>query len=51
MPDANERHLLWMKALPEQLKMTGNADLKKIAEMYDLSGANIINLDNKNLKI
>lgn len=44
MPDKDERYQLWTKSLPAQLKLAGNADLRKIAELYDLTGANIINI-------
>jgi SpoVK/Ycf46/Vps4 family AAA+-type ATPase len=43
-PSVEERLLLWKKSLPSQLKLASSVDLGKVAAMYELSGANIINI-------
>jgi len=44
MPNAQERHKLWNKALPVTVKSNGGLELEKIAEQFELSGAAIINI-------
>lgn len=43
-PRAEERLLLWQKSIPSQLNLSGNVDLTLIAQQFDLTGANIINI-------
>lgn len=42
-PNADERLMLWQKALPKHLKLEQPKDLEKIAETYDITGAQIVN--------
>jgi AAA+ superfamily predicted ATPase len=44
LPEAQERLALWQKALPPQVTLGEGVDLQQIAQQYDLSGANIINI-------
>ncbi len=41
MPDAKQRLLLWQKAFGDDVKLSGSVDLEKIAEDYQLNGAQI----------
>ncbi|MFK7978566.1 MAG: ATP-binding protein, partial [Saprospiraceae bacterium] len=43
-PSTAERLQLWEKAFPEQITLALDIDLKKIADRYKLSGANIMNI-------
>ncbi len=43
-PKSEERLLLWKKALPEKLSLAAEVDMKKLAERYEMSGANITNI-------
>lgn len=43
-PDAEHRLLLWKSIIPEQLKLSKEIDLKKIADSYEFSGSNIVNI-------
>ena len=43
-PDAEHRLLLWKSIIPKQLKLTKEIDLKKIADTYEFSGSNIVNI-------
>ncbi|MEO1517083.1 MAG: ATP-binding protein [Bacteroidota bacterium] len=43
MPKASERLLLWQKAFPQQLDIS-SLDLDALAERFELSGANIMNI-------
>lgn len=42
LPDASERHLLWQKAIPDNLSLDFNA--KQLADKYEMSGAAIMNV-------
>lgn len=44
MPRPGERLHLWQKAIPESVKLGTNIDLKSIADRYELSGADIVNV-------
>ena len=43
-PKPEERKLLWQKAFPSKLELSGDIDLKKISDKYEISGANINNI-------
>ncbi len=43
-PDAEHRLLLWNSIIPKQLKLAKEVDLKKIADTYEFSGSNIVNI-------
>jgi len=43
-PDSEHRLLLWKSIIPKQLKLAKEIDLKKIAQTYELSGSNIVNI-------
>lgn len=43
-PSTAERLQLWEKAFPEEITLVPDIDLKKIADRYKLSGANIMNI-------
>ncbi len=43
-PDFNERHKLWQNYLPQNVKLDKKISLKEIAQKYDLTGANIVNV-------
>ena len=43
-PKPEERRLLWEKAFPQKLVFSGEVDLKKISDKYEVSGANISNI-------
>lgn len=43
-PKTEERQILWKKSLPEQLLLSPDVDLKRIADRYEMSGANITNI-------
>lgn len=44
MPNAHERFLLWSKALPTQLELDPDINLKQIAQKFELTGADIMNI-------
>ena len=44
LPRAGERLSLWQKALPEAVQLASDVDLKLIADLYELSGADIVNV-------
>lgn len=44
MPNAQERHRLWKKALPVSVNSNGGLELEKLAEQFELSGASIVNI-------
>lgn len=44
MPKAEERLKLWQKTFPKAVKLETSIDLKAIAEKYELSGSNILNI-------
>jgi hypothetical protein len=44
MPKARERLELWQNAFPEQVEMSDDLSLAQLAEQYELSGANIMNI-------
>ena len=44
MPNAQERHKLWSKALPVTVRSNGGLELEKLADQFELSGASIINI-------
>lgn len=43
-PDAEERHLIWKKSLPEKAQLEKELDLSEIAARYKLTGGSIINV-------
>jgi AAA+ superfamily predicted ATPase len=43
MPNANDRLILWKKALPANLEMDSSINLNELAQKYELSGAGILN--------
>lgn len=43
-PKPEERLQLWIKALPSQLSLSADVDLKRISDRYEMSGANITNI-------
>jgi SpoVK/Ycf46/Vps4 family AAA+-type ATPase len=43
-PKPEERHQLWQKAFPEKLAFSGEVDLKKLSDKYEISGAHITNI-------
>lgn len=44
MPRSAERHILWQRTFPEAIQYDPKIDLQKIAEKYELSGSNIVNI-------
>ena len=44
MPNAKERLLIWQKAFPEKTSFAKDVHLKKLAQAYELSGSNIMNV-------
>jgi AAA+ superfamily predicted ATPase len=44
MPQPDERHTLWLKTLPPQMKISEEIDWQVIADRYELSGACILNI-------
>jgi AAA+ superfamily predicted ATPase len=44
MPQPDERHTLWLKTLPPQMKIAEEIDWQIIAARYELSGACILNI-------
>ncbi len=44
MPKADERHQIWVKTLPHQMKFDTDIDWQKIATRFELSGAGILNV-------
>ncbi len=44
IPKANERLKIWQKGFPEQVKLEKQIDLHDIAQQYELTGANILNI-------
>jgi hypothetical protein len=42
-PNAQERHLLWQKSMPESLPVDSSVDLHELAAHYELTGAGILN--------
>ncbi|MBK7870272.1 MAG: ATP-binding protein [Saprospiraceae bacterium] len=44
IPKAPERLQLWQKAFPAQVSLASDIDLQKIAQQYELTGSNIINI-------
>lgn len=43
-PNAKQRLLLWEKAFPEQVKFDKSVDLEALAEKFELTGSQIINI-------
>lgn len=43
-PKSEERLQLWRKALPEKLSLATDVDVRKLADRYEMSGANITNI-------
>lgn len=43
-PKANERLRLWQSYLPEKITLDKSVDLRGIAQQYDLTGADILNI-------
>jgi len=43
MPNANERYQLWQSALPRDIALSEDTDMRKIAEDHVLSGGSIMN--------
>lgn len=46
-PNAEERLKIWNKALPSKIKKDKALDMKQIAERYELTGSNIVNIIQK----
>ncbi len=46
-PTAPEREALWKSTLPEMVRCSKDVNLKAIAEKYELTGSNIINIVHK----
>jgi AAA+ superfamily predicted ATPase len=44
MPRAAERLTLWQQSFPAAVKLGSGIDLKRIAEKYELTGSNIVNI-------
>ncbi len=44
MPKPSERLLIWDKAFPSKVRLHTDVDLSKIAQKYELSGAEIMNI-------
>ena len=44
MPKANERRQIWEKAFPEKVKLDKTVQLPSIAQKFELSGADIMNV-------
>ena len=44
LPKASERLALWKKSFPSKVKLHPDVDLMKIAQKYELSGAEIMNI-------
>ena len=44
MPNQEERLLIWRKAFPEIVSLKDEIDLDEIAQKYELSGSNIMNV-------
>ena len=44
LPKAHERLLLWKKAFPSKVRLHADVDLGRIAQKYELSGAEIMNI-------
>lgn len=43
-PKSEERQVLWQKAFPEKMTFSEGLDMRKIADKYEISGANITNI-------
>ncbi len=43
-PRASERLLLWQKAMPTAVNLNPDVDLRGLAEQYELTGADIVNV-------
>jgi hypothetical protein len=43
-PKSEERLLLWKKAIPDKLRLSADVDMKKLADRYEMTGANITNI-------
>ncbi len=44
LPKAKERFVLWKKAFPSKVRLHGDIDLLQLAQKYELSGAEIMNI-------
>lgn len=44
LPNQQERKLLWESSLPKGIPLDANVSLDKLASMYEVTGANIINV-------
>jgi len=44
LPQAQDRYRIWQHALPQDITLNDDIDLKKIADKYDLSGGTILNV-------
>lgn len=44
MPNSEERFKLWKKSLPSSIGFDNDIDLRKIADVFEVSGASIINV-------
>lgn len=44
LPQKEERLQLWTQTLPEKVKISGEVDMESIAEKYELTGANVVNV-------
>lgn len=46
LPRVKERKIIWEKSIPDSLRLEDNFELIKVAEKFDLSGADIVNAVN-----
>ena len=44
LPQAKERLQLWTQTLPAKVKISDDVDIERIAEKYELTGANVVNV-------
>lgn len=44
LPQKEERFQLWKQTLPDKVKIANHVDLGSIAEKYELTGANVVNV-------
>ncbi|HET8737039.1 MAG TPA: ATP-binding protein, partial [Pricia sp.] len=44
LPAEEERLQLWKQTLPEKIKISSKVNIKRIADKYELTGANVVNI-------
>lgn len=44
LPDAELRHLLWYKTVPQSIELDADIHLKELAQKYQITGAAIVNI-------